>query len=220
MNCCSDYSTVYNNTFNAKVAARDMARYRKKGASKSTKKLLKTIFGDQDGNKNLKSLIDIGGGICAIGMESSAKGVEMITSIDASREYRAEAEMEVKSRGLEKKFKFITGDAAELSGDIPAADIVTLDKSICCYSDYHSLITATISKASNIYGIVIPRDVWWVRFPNALGNLYRKFTGDRFRSFVHPIGEIQKIIRAFGFKEISEQSSREWKILLQFSLLE
>lgn len=214
MSCCAECSTTYNRTFDAKMAARDMTRYKKRGPSKSTKKLLDVIF-SRPGNSGMsKTLVDIGGGIGAIGLESAAKGVETITSIDVSNEYRAVAEREVVKRGLEHQFAFYTGDVVQLSNNIDPADIVTLDKSICCYQDYTSLVETSVSMARNILGIVIPREVWWVIWINAIGNLFRQLKGDPFRTFVHPISRIQNIITNHRFTELAVQTSREWKILV------
>lgn len=214
MSCCAECSTVYNRTFNAKMATRDMNRYKKRGPSNSTKKLLKAIFHGSGKASISKSLIDIGGGIGAIGLESAANGIESITCIDVSSEYQAAAESEVVKQGLENKFTFYTGDLVELSNKINPADIVTLDKSICCYQGYASLVETSVSMAQKVLGIVIPRDVWWVIWINAIGNLFRKLKGDPFRTFVHPIAKIRNIITENGFTELDSQRSREWQILV------
>ena len=214
MNCCAECSTAYNHTFNAKMAARDLKRYKKRGPSESTKKLLNVIFNRPGKGSNSKSLIDIGGGIGAIGLESVANGIESITSIDVSSEYLSAAEKEVVEQGLQNRFTFYTGDVVQLATNIDPADIVTLDKSICCYQDYASLVETSVSMARNIVGIVIPREVWWVIWINAIGNLFRKLKGDTFRTFVHPVTKIRSIITNHGFTELATQRSREWEILV------
>ena len=212
MNCCQE--AKYNKTFNTKVAVKEMAAYKKGGASKSTKKLIKSIIKQQNGSLGEKSLLDIGGGIGAVGLELTDKGLKSVTCVDVSTEYLAAAEKEVESRGLTEKFKFIIGDAVAKSKNLAEAEIVTLDKSICCYEDYALLVSTSLSKSKSVYGIVIPRDVWWVIAINGIGNLFRKLKGDSFRTFIHPVNQMRNLILRNGFREASFEMAREWLILV------
>lgn len=45
------------------------------------------------------------------------------------------AQEEAKRKGLDDRIRFYHGDFVDLASEIPPADIVTLDRVICCYPD-------------------------------------------------------------------------------------
>jgi hypothetical protein len=91
---------------------------------------------------------------------------------------------------------------------------VTLDRVICCYGDMKSLVAASAGKARSLYGIVVPRDRWWVRAGEQLGNLMRRLRGDPFRSFVHPVVAIDAAGRGQGLVPVSSACTFVWQILV------
>jgi magnesium-protoporphyrin O-methyltransferase len=193
---------------------RDLNRFRKKGPSKSTKILIDTIVRSQNRDLKNKSLLDIGSGIAAIGLTLNEKGSVRVINVDVSKEYLNKAEDEVTIQGFKDRFEFINGDFLDIAEDLPRADIVTLDKSICCYRDFKNLVQTSIIKSKNIFGIVIPRDTWWVILINNLGNFIRIITGNKFRTFVHPVDQIIEITKKYGFTNKYSQTAWEWLILV------
>ncbi len=85
----------------------------------------------------------------------------------------------------------------------PPADIVTLDRVICCYPDMEKLVELSAKRAIKIYGLVYPRDTWWVRAGLAIGNLYLRVRGSAYRTFSHPTKVVEAIVHSSGFKEKS-----------------
>lgn len=212
--CCNQRFTAYEKTFSSKVAAKDLKRFKKKGPDRSTRKLIESILLLESSNLKDKSLLDIGSGIGALGFGLIGNGLAAITCVDVATEYLRLAEQESVSRGFRDRFTFIAGDIVDQSDNLEAADIVTLDKAICCYEEFKSLISTSVSKSRDIYGIVIPRETWWVKTINGIGNVFRKLTCDKFRTFIHPIDEIKEVITNHGFKEVSTEKAREWLILV------
>ena len=45
-----------------------------------------------------------------------------------------------------------------MSDEIEAADVVTLDRVICCYPDMEALVGRSAERALRLYGLVHPRD--------------------------------------------------------------
>lgn len=214
MNCCSDSNPTYNKIFDAKLALKDFKRFKKKGPTRSTRKLIDAIVKSKNGDLKDKTLLDIGGGIGAIGLTLNEIESVNVTNVDVSLEYLKKAEEEVTLRGFKDRFEFINADFLLTSDNLSTADIVTLDKAICCYQDFQALVRTSVRKSKNVYGIVIPRNTWWVKSINGLGNFVRMLTGNNFRTFVHPVDRIKEIIIDSGFLNIYSETAREWHILV------
>ncbi|MCH7500500.1 MAG: methyltransferase domain-containing protein [Nitrospinae bacterium] len=87
-----------------------------------------------------KSLLDIGGGIGAIQHELVAAGAARVTSVDASSGYLAISRKEAESRGYADRASYHYGDFVDLADSVDDADIVTLDKVLCCYDKVDDLV--------------------------------------------------------------------------------
>ena len=109
-----------------------------------------------------------------------------ITSVDASEAYHATTQSIAREDGYERRWTSTKGDFVECSVDVAPADIVTLDKVICCYPDMPALVSASAGKAKKLYGIVVPKDRWWVRAAAKVGNLVLRILRFEFQGFVHP----------------------------------
>ena len=206
--CCKpDYDAV----FGDRTARREIASYRRSGPRGSTRRLLEAISAAGAANA---SVIDIGGGVGVIGLELLAAGADSLTDVDASRPYLETARAEVTRRGWGSRATFLHGDFVQLSGDLHAADIVTLDRVICCYGDWRALVDASVSKAHRLYGIVLPNERWWMRLGIGLPNLALRLFGQSFRAYVHPERAIDERIRKAGFTVRSHHRGWIWQTVL------
>ncbi len=159
-----------------------------------------------------RTLLDIGGGIGVIQMELLNSGLREATGVDASSSYIKVAETQASKTGLEGRSRQILGDFVELAKDLEPADIVTLNRVICCYHDYRRLIQLSTGRCNRLYAVAYPRDRWWVRALLFIENLLHRLRGSTFRAFVHPVQEIRKLIEDAGFILSSEQIAGQWRI--------
>ena len=107
---------------------------------------------------------------------------------------------------------YFVGDFVEIHNEIEMADIVVLDKVICCYQNYEPLVRSASQKAEQIIAYSIPRDVWWVRIYDAFDNQWRALKGKPFPTYVHSTATIDEIIKEEGFLPVHESHNREWLI--------
>src|SRR6266508_4007771 len=82
-----------------------------------------------------RTLLDIGGGVGAIQHELLKAGAARATDVDASNAYLDAARAEAARQGHADRATFHHGDFVALADAIAPADIVTLDRVICCYHD-------------------------------------------------------------------------------------
>jgi len=207
---CTQACCGFDKEFDQKLAQKELRNYQKTGKpKKNTKALLDVIL-----KENIKqcSLIDIGGGVGVIPIELIIKGISKATVIEISTAYLNAARQNADKQGVINHIEFHLGDFAHLKDRVSEADIVTLDKSICCYENYHDLVRFSTAKAKHFYGIIIPRDEWWVKFFHGVELFFRKIVGNKFRSYIHPVIEIEQTIKEAGLKRIHLKYQREWII--------
>jgi spermidine synthase len=204
--CCG-----INGTFDSRIARRDLERYRRKGPSPSTQQLLSAI---RDASFPGATVLDVGGGIGTIAHELLGIGAERASIVDASAAYLSVAREEAERRQVSARLQLIQGDFVTLVSGVPQADVVTLDKVICCYPNMEQLIAASTERAGRLYGIVYPRDSWWVRFSTAAKNALRRLRRNAFRVYIFPNAEIEAAIRRRGFELRTRTRGLVWVVAL------
>ena len=206
-NHCMDAEKI----FNEKTALRDVKRYHKKGLRKSTRLMLEPIRNDDLGNM---TLLDIGGGIGSISFELFEMGIRKSTHVDASTGYLKIAKKQAEERNLNRQIEFRFGDFVELSSDLESADIVTLDRVICCYPDREKMIENAALKAKKYIGLVYPRDRWGANLAITIGNIWFKMQGSDFRTFIHRPEDVDRQIRNYGFSLINKSQTLVWEAVV------
>ena len=197
--------------FGPETAASEIRRFRKKGAVPSTRLLIENL--EASGVSGL-TLLDVGGGIGAIHHELLERGVTSATHVDASPAYLAVAEAEAERRQHADRVRFIQGDFVEIAGTIPAADIVTLDRVICCYPDMETLSARAGDHAHRLVGVVIPRDVWWMRAAVKGVNAVKRIQRSAFRVYVHDPRRIDAALRARDLTAERRARTVAWEIVI------
>lgn len=206
--CCRvDYDAL----FDDRMARHDLDDYRRKGVTGQTRRLVEAI---RSAGVEGATLLDIGGGIGAIQLELLAAGASHATDVDASRAFIATARAEAERRGFAERTTYHYGDFVTLAGAIPAADVVTLDRVVCCYADMPALVEASIAHARRLYGLVYPVDRWWIRAGAAVGNLGLRIFRQSFRFHVHRTADVDRLVRAAGFERQLADRGLLWQVAL------
>ncbi|MFQ5980551.1 MAG: class I SAM-dependent methyltransferase [Candidatus Heimdallarchaeota archaeon] len=195
-------------TFNPKTAQKELRNFRKKGPNKQTRLLLEVI--KSEGLK--ETLLDIGGGVGAIQHELLSSGMTQAINVDASSVYLATAKEEAERQGQVDKISFHHGDFVEVASQIPAADVVTLDRVICCYLDMNGLVASSSNHAKEIYGIIYPRDSWWLKGPFWFFNFVQKVKRSAFRVFLHKRKDILEVLEAENLESYYYKKAGLWQI--------
>ena len=92
------------------------------------------------------------------------------------------------------------------------ADLVALDRVICCFGDLPALLGAAASLATRRLGLVYPRDSWWTRAMATLGNpvVFARRNGFRFR--VHRRATVAALLREAGFVPLADRAGAIWRV--------
>jgi hypothetical protein len=205
---CSSHCTATALHFDPKGAEDNRARYERRGPDPTTKLMLDELRAiTRPGD----TLLDVGGGIGVIGLELQKSGLREIVLVDASASSLSVAERLFANAGSSARFRAVPGDFVDLFPTI-VADIVTLDRVVCCYPDYVALLERAAGSARTTLALSLPRDRWYVRVGVAAANLARRVTGNAFRVFVHPEAAMSALLRDAGFRRIGQHTTLAWRV--------
>jgi magnesium-protoporphyrin O-methyltransferase len=208
---CPSCAEITGRHFDESMARRDLDRFHKKGPDKPTRILLDLI---RRLGLSHATLLDVGGGIGVIHHELLDGTIERVVHVEASLAYLATARTEAQARGHDGRVEFVAGDAVALAPILATADVVTMDRVICCYPDAPALIAATVSKAQRFYAVSYPRDRLPVRLVVGLMNLVRRLSGSAFRVYVHPETLIERLVRAAGLEPTAHDGTLVWRVVV------
>ncbi len=209
MNCCQIQGIE--EIFNDQLVNKELAELHKKGPSKTTRLLTGAL--KKESIQGL-SLLDIGGGVGAVQYELLASGCQSAMDVDASKAYLQAAKAEAQRRGLDAQVSYQHGNFVELAPQIAEADIVTLDRVICCFDDMQKLVSASAGHARKFYGLVFPRDTWWIRMGITVMNLLLRLRRSSYRGFVHSTQAVEALVRSHGLKRSFYQHTWFWQVVV------
>lgn len=207
MNCsqCQGIEELFSEDY----VAGELKRYRRRGPDKTTRILIDAL---KETNVDGLTLLDIGGGLGTIQHEMLSAGVQHATDIDASNAYINAARAETARRGYAGQVDYQHGNFVDLAANIPPADIVTLNRVICCYPDMKKMVSLSVSRAGKVYGLVYPRDVWWMKIGLVIQNFVLRLQRSRFRTYLHPTEAVEALIRGNGFERHFYKETFAWQI--------
>jgi SAM-dependent methyltransferase len=206
-NCCE----VTDRAFSDNEARHEARQYRKHGPAGQTRHILQAV---RSAGLKGATLLDVGGGIGAIHHELLEDVALTATHVDASSAYLNQAREEAARRGHADRMEFMQADFLDVASDLPMADIVTLDRVVCCYPDFRGLLQAAASRSQRVLGLTYPRDAWYLRLGLTAVNLFQQLRGDPFRVFIHPVDEMEKVLNRAGLHRVFLKRLFVWEVAL------
>jgi magnesium-protoporphyrin O-methyltransferase len=201
--------------FDDKAARKVLRRFRRRGPDRTTRLLIGALRrAITDEALSGLTMLDVGAGIGALHHDLLNGLVRRATHIDASAAHLAAAREETARRGHQSVVDFHEGDFTTMADGIPSADIVTLDRVICCFDDMERLVRLSSARCMRFYGAVFPRDVHWMRLAIGVINLVQRVQRSQFRVFLHDPHAIDSVLQSAGLRVRVEQQTLGWKVVL------
>jgi magnesium-protoporphyrin O-methyltransferase len=197
--------------FNERSAARSLKRYLQNGPKRTTRILLDTLIAE---GVQGSSLLDIGGGTGVIQFELLNAGLLHVIGVEASRANVRAAQSEAQRRDLVERTKHYHADFVEIQDQLPDADIVTLDRAICCYRNMPALVSHAAGHTRSRLGIVYPRDHWLNKIFVAALNMVLALRRSPFRVYVHAVDAVDHLLREGGLKMKYERKTPFWQVMV------
>ena len=199
--------------FDDDYAAEKLELYRQSGPDPTTHALVEAIRAEADIEG--MTLLDIGGGVGVVQHELLEAGLSSAVEVEASEAYAAANRGEADRQGHADRITHIAGDFSSVAGDIEPADIVTLDRSVCCWHDMPGLVSRSAEKTRHLYGLVYPRDVWWVRYGwRVFGNARHMIRRNPMRAYIHRTREVEAILEGKGLTRRSYREMGVWQVVV------
>ena len=207
--CCGPHCSATAAHFSKASAEGDLKRYHTKGLDKRGRQLLQALV--RLGIQNA-SVLDIGAGVGTMTFELLKHGAMSAVLADAAPAYLESARAEAERTGLQDRIRFEQGNFVETSAGIAPADVVVLDRAVCCYPDWKALLERAASRCRRMLGVTYPWSRPDVRFWIGFENFRRRLSNDDFRAFVHPPDEMHEALQAFGLERVSRAHTLVWHV--------
>ena len=207
MDCCS--VNGLNKIFNESKARKESMAYSRKGLGKRERKLTDLV---ESQDISAATVLDIGCGVGALHLELLKQGAGRAIGVEVSSAYVEAATSLAQSLGFQDAVEYHEGDFVELEEGIPPADIVLLDRVVCCYPDMEALVTASARHAQRLYALTYPRRTWWMRVAAFMMNLGLTVVRRQFRFFLHHPRQIRATLASAGFTPVHRATSGPWEL--------
>jgi hypothetical protein len=208
---CDPSCACSGNEFGEAAARRSLRSYRRSGPPRTTAWL---IDGLRAGGIEGMTVLDIGAGVGAVHLALLASGADAATDVDGSAAFVAVAREESVRKGLADRVRHRVGDFVAIAPDIEPADIVALDRVVCCYPDMKALVALSVAHARRRYGLVYPRDRWWIRAGSRIMNGFARLVRQQVRAHIHSTAAVDAIVRAAGFVPLLRRTNAFWQVVV------
>jgi magnesium-protoporphyrin O-methyltransferase len=194
--------------FSPRFARRTAERYRKRGLDKTAAQMV--AFLDQEGLDGA-SVLEVGGGVGGIQIELLKRGALRAVNLELSPAYDEEAHRLLREAGLEGRVERRLADIAVEPEAVGPADVVVLNRVVCCYPDYERLLGAVAEHARRFVVFSYPPRNVVSRLGVAGQNLVFRMLGREFRAFAHPPAAMLAVLERRGFRRTFAHRALVWQ---------
>ena len=206
---CSSLVAATARHFDAAKVRRELETYRSNGPAATARGLLNLLMG---GEPPPESVLDIGAGFGALSLELLRGGTQHATCVDLSAAALAANAEEAERQGVGDRIQRVEGDFVAVSATLPSAQLVALDRVICCYPAYAPLLEHAAAHSRHLLAMSYPRNRWWVRLALWAENAWRRLRGDPFRAFVHSPAAMASVLSEHGFTRTRTAATFTWQM--------
>lgn len=196
----------------ARQVERKIRSYRETGPEPTSRILIDAIL--RHGVEGM-TVLDVGGGVGAVHHELLRSGATQAVDVDGTPAYLEAARAEAERQGHADRVSYHLGDVVEVADRLDPADVVTLDRVVCCYEDFEALLGVVAEHARRLVGLVYPRDTWWMRAGYfRLLHAYEDLVDGRSDWFLHSSRAMDATLRRHGFLPGFDRSQGIWRVQL------
>ena len=157
-------------------------------------------------------VLEIGGGIGALQAELLDAGAERGEVVELVAAYEPYARELARERGLEERTSFRVVDVLEEPDTVEPADVVLLNRVVCCSPDGVELARRAAALSRRTLVLSFPRDAFWVRFGIRVVNAGFAAFGRSFRVFAHRRAALLAAAEAEGLSLAGGWRGAAWEL--------
>lgn len=160
------------------------------------------------------TVLEVGGGIGDIQLELLRRGASHATNLELSGEYEPDAARLLRAAGLDGRVTRMQGvDVAVDRRAVAGADIVVLNRVVCCYPDYDGLLSAAAALARRAVVFSHPPRTLLTRAFARLENAEMRLTRRAFRGYLHPPQAMTGVLVREGFTVAYRGRAGLWSVV-------
>lgn len=186
-----------NEIFTDKLSEHDARKFRRRGLDKRARRMLRAL--EQRVGLRGRSTLEVGLGAGGFTIELLRRGASRAVGVDAVDNQLRSARQLAQEAGVAEKLQLKHGDFTDIAHDLPSADVVVLDRVVCCYPDWRALLENAASHAQSAIVMSYPRNAWYARAWVSTANAFMRLLGRTFRLHLHPPDAMQSLLRGRGF---------------------
>jgi len=205
--CCSPKG--YKWVFSERSARAEARRYRRRGLDGTSRRIVD--FLKSQGVEG-RTVLEVGGGIGTVQIELLKAGAARAVSIELTPTYEDVAARLLSDAGLTDRVERKVTDFAQAASQVEGADVVIMNRVICCYPDMPRLAGAAADHARQLLVLSYPTGAWWMRAGLGISNLLLWLLRREFHIFVHPPEEIIAATKRRGLEPILDQRGPVWTV--------
>ena len=193
--CCR--SAVCEEMFKPRAARKTFRRYLKKGLDRIERGMVASVppYALEDAR-----VLEIGGGIGTIQAELLLAGASQGEIIELVSAYEPYARELARAKEIVNRTTFRVADVLNRPETVAGADIVVLNRVVCCSPDGVRLAGFAARLASRMLLVSYPRDRRVVRLFMRVMNCGLRAMGRSFRVFLHPRTSLYDAAQAAGLE--------------------
>ena len=203
--CCTPRG--YRKIFSERNAAAQAKTYRRQGLDATSLRIFNLL---REKGVAAASVLEVGGGIGALQIELLKAGAARATSIELTPTYEEAATGLLREAGLEDRVERRIMDFADAGETVEAADIVILNRVICCYHDMPKLAGQAAKHSNQVLVLSYPRE--WAKLGLVLFNMGMWVMQMGFQVFVHSHRAIGETVSQYGLKKTSDEPGFIWQV--------
>ena len=195
--------------FSGRLVRRELDAWKREGLNRRQRSIVDSLEPLMPG----ASVLDVGCGIGAVGTTLLTRGAGEGTFVDVSTAYLEAAREVAAQTRVAERASFQQGDFATSKHPYPQADVVVLDRVVCCYPDAAALLekAARHSKRTLVY--TYPRPFWFMPLFRTLCALGMRLFGREYRFFLHDPKLLLRAATGEGHARVVTRSVGVWQLV-------
>jgi len=196
--------------FKPRMARRSLERYRRKGLDKLERRMVAAVSA---AGLERARVLEIGGGIGALQAELLEAGAERGEVVELVSSYEPYARELAREKEIEDRTTYKVADILDDPDTIEPADVVLLNRVVCCSPDGVALAGEAARLARRALVLSFPRDVLWVRAGLRFVNVGLRLMGRSFRVFGHSPDAIVRVAESTGLRLVERGHGPVWEFV-------
>jgi magnesium-protoporphyrin O-methyltransferase len=205
--CCDPRG--YGLAFDSRSARRRAERYRRRGLDRTERRIVDLVA---ERGVDGATVLEIGGGVGELQVELLGRGAASATNLELSAAYDDEARRLLAEAGLAGRVERRLVDLAVHPDAVEPADVVVLNRVVCCYPDMPRLLGAAADHARRLLVVSHPPRTLVSRTLIGGENVGHRLSGRDFRVFAHSPDAMRAVLAEHDLHPVAPTAGRLWQV--------